>query len=144
DRGIGGARLPASGARRRTRPRGGAHLLPDQPRFAFPGAAPPVRGSARRRDPALPPPGHPRPRSPPRRARRGGGRGRRGARAGFRNLMTDARLAAIPKFLETPKDETLDHDRKNLATLRRLAASRFRIGRDSDELPVKTAAFSSR
>ena len=65
-------------------------------------------------------------------------------RAGFRNLMTDARLAAIPKFLETPKDETLDHDRKNLATLRRLAASRFRIGRDSDELPVKTAAFSSR
>jgi endonuclease IV len=40
---------------------------------------------------------------------------------GFRNLMTDPRLAAIPKFLETPKDETLDHDRRNLATLRRLS-----------------------
>ena len=42
-------------------------------------------------------------------------------RKGFRNLMTDPRLAAIPKFLETPKDETLDLDRKNLAALRRLA-----------------------
>lgn len=42
--------------------------------------------------------------------------------AGFRNLMTDPRLAAIPKFLETPKDETLDLDRKNLAALRRLAS----------------------
>jgi deoxyribonuclease IV len=41
--------------------------------------------------------------------------------AGFRNLMTDPRLAAIPKFLETPKDEALDFDRKNLAALRRLA-----------------------
>jgi deoxyribonuclease-4 len=48
------------------------------------------------------------------------GRGSIG-RKGFRNLMTDPRLAAIPKFLETPKDETLDLDRKNLATLRRLA-----------------------
>ena len=35
--------------------------------------------------------------------------------------MTDPRLAAIPKFLETPKDDTLEHDRKNLAALRRLA-----------------------
>ncbi len=43
-------------------------------------------------------------------------------RRGFRNLMTDPRLAAIPKFLETPKDETLDADRRNLATLRRLAS----------------------
>jgi deoxyribonuclease-4 len=43
-------------------------------------------------------------------------------RRGFRNLMTDRRLAAIPKFLETPKDETLEADRRNLATLRRLAA----------------------
>lgn len=42
-------------------------------------------------------------------------------RAGFRNLMTDARLAQIPKFLETPKDLTLDADRRNLALLRRLA-----------------------
>ncbi len=41
--------------------------------------------------------------------------------AGFLNLMTDRRLAAIPKFLETPKDEALDFDRENLATLRRLA-----------------------
>jgi endonuclease IV len=35
--------------------------------------------------------------------------------------MTDPRLAAIPKFLETPKDDTLAHDKKNLAVLRRLA-----------------------
>ena len=49
------------------------------------------------------------------------GRGHIGRR-GFRNLMTDPRLASIPKFLETPKDETLDFDRANLAALRRLAA----------------------
>ena len=48
------------------------------------------------------------------------GRGEIGE-AGFANLMTDPRLAAIPKFLETPKDEALDFDRQNLATLRRLA-----------------------
>ena len=48
------------------------------------------------------------------------GRGTIG-RAGFRNLMTDPRLAGIPKFLETPKDDTLVADRKNLAVLRRLA-----------------------
>ncbi len=53
------------------------------------------------------------------------GQGRIG-RKGFRNLMTDPRLAQIPKFLETPKDDTLDFDRKNLATLRRLAAARPR------------------
>jgi deoxyribonuclease-4 len=43
--------------------------------------------------------------------------------AGFRNLMADPRLAGIPKFLETPKDEALDFDRQNLATLRRLVAA---------------------
>jgi len=48
------------------------------------------------------------------------GRGRIGD-AGFRNLMTDARLRRIPKILETPKDPALDWDRRNLATLRRLA-----------------------
>ncbi|MEP6802012.1 MAG: deoxyribonuclease IV, partial [Acidobacteriota bacterium] len=48
------------------------------------------------------------------------GRGTIG-RAGFRNLMTDSRLAQVPKFLETPKDDTLVQDRKNLAILRRLA-----------------------
>jgi deoxyribonuclease-4 len=48
------------------------------------------------------------------------GRGTIG-RLGFVNLMTDARLAGIPKFLETPKDDTLVSDRKNLAVLRRLA-----------------------
>ncbi len=42
-------------------------------------------------------------------------------KAGFRHLMTEPKLAAIPKFLETPKDEKLDFDRKNLARLRRLA-----------------------
>jgi deoxyribonuclease-4 len=53
------------------------------------------------------------------------GRGHIGRR-GFANLMTDPRLAAIPKFLETPKDDTLDLDRANLAVLRRLAAHRAR------------------
>ena len=48
--------------------------------------------------------------------------------AGFVNLMTDPRLAAIPKFLETPKDDALDFDRQNLAILRRLA----RRGRNRD------------
>ncbi len=48
------------------------------------------------------------------------GRGTIGRR-GFVNLMTDPRLAPVPKFLETPKDDTLDFDRKNLAALRRLA-----------------------
>ena len=50
------------------------------------------------------------------------GRGAIG-RQGFRNLMTDRRLAGIPKFLETPKDDALDLDRRNLATLSRLASS---------------------
>ncbi|MGH9368570.1 MAG: deoxyribonuclease IV [Thermoanaerobaculia bacterium] len=42
-------------------------------------------------------------------------------RKGFRNLMRDPLLAAVSKFLETPKDEALDFDRANLARLRRLA-----------------------
>jgi deoxyribonuclease-4 len=48
------------------------------------------------------------------------GKGRIGV-AGFRNVMTDPRLAAVPKFLETPKDKDLDWDRRNLAKLRQLA-----------------------
>jgi deoxyribonuclease-4 len=48
--------------------------------------------------------------------------------AGFRNLMRDDRLAHVPKFLETPKDETLEADRKNLATLARLVGATFRNG----------------
>jgi deoxyribonuclease-4 len=43
---------------------------------------------------------------------------------GFRRLLRDARLTAIPKFLETPKDEKLEFDRRNLAVLRRLAGGR--------------------
>jgi deoxyribonuclease-4 len=57
------------------------------------------------------------------------GKGRIG-REGFRNLMRDPRLAEIPKFLETPKDETLALDRRNLATLRRLARVRGGAGND--------------
>jgi deoxyribonuclease-4 len=41
--------------------------------------------------------------------------------AGFRNLMTDPLLRAVPKVLETPKDG--DADRRNLARLRRLASA---------------------
>ncbi len=41
---------------------------------------------------------------------------------GFRCFMRDARFAKIPHIMETPKDETLEEDRMNLATLRRLAA----------------------
>ena len=40
-------------------------------------------------------------------------------------IVTDPRLAGIPKFLETPKDESLDLDRKNLAISRRLAVPRI-------------------
>lgn len=41
--------------------------------------------------------------------------------AGFRLLMTEPRLADIPKYLETPKDPELESDRKNLARLRALS-----------------------
>ncbi len=41
-------------------------------------------------------------------------------RAGFRNLMQDARLAHIPKILETPKGDNGVMDRQNLALLREL------------------------
>ncbi|MDM7994202.1 MAG: deoxyribonuclease IV [Acidobacteriota bacterium] len=40
--------------------------------------------------------------------------------AAFRLLVNDARFAAIPKILETPKGEGDREDRRNLATLRRL------------------------
>jgi deoxyribonuclease IV len=40
---------------------------------------------------------------------------------GFRRLMRDPRLAAVPKVLETPKEN--DGDRRNLARLRRLAGN---------------------
>ena len=40
---------------------------------------------------------------------------------GFRNLLTDARFAAVPKLLETPKDDdALAADRHNLRMLRGL------------------------
>jgi deoxyribonuclease-4 len=42
-------------------------------------------------------------------------------RAGFRALMTDPRFAAVPKILETPKENGMD--RVNLRVLRRLAKS---------------------
>lgn len=41
---------------------------------------------------------------------------------GFRSLLRDRRFAGRPMVLETPKDETLDDDRRNLATLRALVA----------------------
>jgi deoxyribonuclease-4 len=50
------------------------------------------------------------------------GRGALGLEA-FRAIMTDPRLAAVPKILETPKGEDeISADVENLATLRRLAA----------------------
>ena len=53
--------------------------------------------------------------------------------AGFANLMRDGRLAHVPKFLETPKDETLEADRRNLEALRRLAAGRLAAGASDAE-----------
>jgi deoxyribonuclease-4 len=41
---------------------------------------------------------------------------------GFRLLMNDARLAAVPKILETPKDEQMTEDYRNLAILKGLIA----------------------
>jgi deoxyribonuclease-4 len=40
---------------------------------------------------------------------------------GFANLMTEPAFAAVPKILETPKDEEGRWDREGLAALRRLA-----------------------
>ncbi|MBN1567529.1 MAG: deoxyribonuclease IV [Acidobacteria bacterium] len=45
----------------------------------------------------------------------------------FRLLVNDARFAAVPKILETPKGKDLQEDRRNLATLRSLLDSKFRI-----------------
>lgn len=42
---------------------------------------------------------------------------------GFAALLQDRRLRKIPFILETPKNDAMDEDRMNLATLRRLAAS---------------------
>ncbi|HUF11943.1 MAG TPA: deoxyribonuclease IV [Longimicrobiales bacterium] len=43
---------------------------------------------------------------------------------GFRSLLGDARFAAVPKLLETPKDDdALAADRRNLAVLRSLRSS---------------------
>jgi deoxyribonuclease-4 len=41
---------------------------------------------------------------------------------GFRSLVNDARLAGLPAILETEKDDSGDHDRRNLAVLRDLVA----------------------
>jgi deoxyribonuclease IV len=41
---------------------------------------------------------------------------------GFRSLVNDARLAGLPAILETEKDDSGDHDRRNLAVLRGLVA----------------------
>ena len=39
---------------------------------------------------------------------------------GFRNMLNDARLSAVPGLLETPKDDDLSEDMVNLAALRSL------------------------
>lgn len=39
---------------------------------------------------------------------------------GFRNLLSDSRLAGLPMVIETPKGENLAEDRENLHTLRSL------------------------
>lgn len=44
--------------------------------------------------------------------------------AGFAALIRDKRLRRIPFILETPKDDTMEEDRMNLATLRRLAGAK--------------------
>lgn len=41
----------------------------------------------------------------------------------FKLLMNDPRLFAVPKILETPKEETLEHDIKNLSVLRGLLSA---------------------
>ncbi len=52
------------------------------------------------------------------------GEGRLGP-APFRRIMTDPRLARVPKLIETPKgDEAQRADRRNLNRLRRWAAAR--------------------
>ena len=41
-------------------------------------------------------------------------------KAGFRNLVSDTRLAKVPMILETPKEDDLEGDRRNLKVLRSL------------------------
>jgi len=55
------------------------------------------------------------------------GRGRLGLRP-FRLLLNDARFTRVPKVLETPKEPEPTADLRNLATLRRLRASRLSRG----------------
>lgn len=45
------------------------------------------------------------------------------SKSGFRSFLTDPRLAEIPGVIETPTDGTGKDEKRNLATLRRLAAS---------------------
>lgn len=52
------------------------------------------------------------------------GEGHLGTEA-FALVVRDPRLAHLPMVLETPKDETLEDDRRNLALLRRLAEDDF-------------------
>jgi deoxyribonuclease-4 len=48
-------------------------------------------------------------------------------KAVFRRIMTDARLAAVPKVIETPKlDDAIRTDRQMLQRLRRLAGGQIR------------------
>jgi deoxyribonuclease-4 len=44
---------------------------------------------------------------------------------GFAALIQERRLGAVPWILETPKEKDLAEDRRNLATLRRLARRRL-------------------
>ncbi|MBI3741325.1 MAG: deoxyribonuclease IV, partial [Chloroflexi bacterium] len=47
------------------------------------------------------------------------GKGKIG-RAGFKNIMNDARWRDLPGLLETPKDEMMKEDKVNLRALRRM------------------------
>ena len=61
------------------------------------------------------------------------GKGKIGLPA-FRAIMADARLANIPKVLETPKGKEMKEDVENLAVLRRLARGESPQG--ADPLPL--------
>jgi deoxyribonuclease-4 len=53
----------------------------------------------------------------------------------FRCLVNDRRFAAVPKILETPKGSDTRQDRRNLATLRSLADSRFDVRGSKFKIP---------
>jgi deoxyribonuclease-4 len=64
-------------------------------------------------------------------------------RAAFRRVLTDPRLARVPKVLETPKEPEPEADLKNLARLRALRASATSSPRRGGIAPARDRSSSA-